>query len=426
MGLFSVWTHRIRGSDGGLAGDAANLVTALHTKDLTGRAVDETMQPVVNAVTIALEQTPTSLPMEPLMKRLLGILLVMGVMGCGSESKNDASTPENYASTPGNYASTPGKTPSAADVKRHMTAEQLALGDPLVNSIGMVLVPIPAGEFMMGDSSKHPVKITKPFHMGAFEVTQDQYEGVMGNNNSIAFKGPNNPIEMVRWKDAVEFCRRLSELPEEKAAGHVYRLPTEAEWEYACRAGTTTKYSFGDDESQLGQYAWSGNSGNTTHPVGQKKPNPWGLYDTHGNVWELCQDWLGPLPSEPVTDPTGPTTGSYRVFRGGGWDYVAGGCRSGYRPRYDVFPRGGDRGFRVARGPAPEVSLVGADDKPAADLERQFRTWTSTVGTEVEARLAGRLGDTVKLGLRDGTELKVPYDQLSEVDQKYIEAEMRK
>jgi formylglycine-generating enzyme required for sulfatase activity len=269
------------------------------------------------------------------MKRLLGILLVLGVLGCGS--KKDASTP--------------AKTPDAA-AKNASTPDQLALGDPLVNSVGMVLVPIPAGKFMMGDESKHSVTITKPFHLGAFEVTQEQYEKVMGKNPSY-FKGPNNPVELVSWKDAVEFCRKLSQLPKEKAAGHVYRLPTEAEWEYACRAGTTTKFSFGDDESQLGQYAWfDENSGEKTHPVGEKKPNAWGLHDMHGNVFEWCQDWHGDYPSEPVTDPTGPTTGSDRVFRGGCCSFLAGYCRSGFREWYYPADRAGYLGFRLARGPS--------------------------------------------------------------------------
>ena len=270
------------------------------------------------------------------MKRLLVVLLVLGVLGCGS--KKDAETPD-------------------AAAKNALTPDQLALGNPLVNRIGIVLVPIPAGEFTMGSDSttiyqEHPVKITKPFHLGAFEVTQEQYEKVTGKNPSY-FKGPNNPVELVSWKDAVEFCRKLSQLPKEKAAGHVYRLPTEAEWEYACRAGTTAAYSFGDDASQLGQYAWfDENSGTTTHPVGGKKPNPWGLYDMHGNVWEWCHDWHGEYPSEPVTDPTGPTTGSYRVLRGGSRFFNAWYCRSGYRD-WSLPPyRNNSLGFRVARGPS--------------------------------------------------------------------------
>ena len=170
----------------------------------------------------------------------------------------------------------------------------------------------------------------------------------------------NNPVETVHWEEAVEFCRRLSAIPEEKAAGHVYRLPTEAEWEYVCRAGTTTAYSFGDDESQLGQYAWFRENAQSkthpdgTHPVGEKKPNAWGLYDMHGNVFEWCQDRSGDeYPRGPLTDPTGPTTGSSRVYRGGSWYGDAWFCQSGYRERYDPSYRYSSRlGFRVARGPS--------------------------------------------------------------------------
>jgi formylglycine-generating enzyme required for sulfatase activity len=158
---------------------------------------------------------------------------------------------------------------------------------------------IPAGTFTMGDASgdddetPHEVTLTKPFKMGVHEVTQAQYEQLMGTNPS-EFKGAENPVERVSWEDAVEFCRRLSELPAEKEAGHVYRLPTEAEWEYACRAGTTTNFGFGDDDSEAGYYAWVfGNSDRKTHPVGNKLPNAWGLYDMHGNVREWCKDRAG-------------------------------------------------------------------------------------------------------------------------------------
>jgi len=139
-------------------------------------------------------------------------------------------------------------------------------------------------------------------------------------------------------------------MPAEKTAGHVYRLPTESEWEYACRSGTTTAYGFGDDASGLGDYGWfDGNSDSSTHPVGEKKPNAWGLYDMHGNVWEWCQDWYGDYPSGSATDPTGATSGSLRVFRGGSWILNARYCRSAYRDWLGPGARGSSLGFRVLR-----------------------------------------------------------------------------
>ena len=228
-----------------------------------------------------------------------------------------------------------------------------------LNTIGMQFKLLPGGTFTMGEGGTgdeitgaieaHKVTLTKPFELGVYEVTQQQYEKVMGKNPS-KFKAPQNPVEMVTWDDAVEFCRRLSELPAEKSAGHVYRLPTEAEWEYACRAGTTTKYSFGDSESQLGDYGWyDKNSGGTTHPVGGKKPNGWGLYDMHGNVWEFCSDWYGSYPSGSTTDPTGAASGSLRVIRGGGWSDYSDYCHSANRDRYSPGLRNFILGFRVLR-----------------------------------------------------------------------------
>jgi len=193
----------------------------------------------------------------------------------------------------------------------------------------------------------HKVTLTQPFQIGMHEVTQAQYQKVMGNNPG-EFKGPQNPVELVSWNDAVEFCRRLSAMPAEKKAGYVYRLPTEAESEYSCRAGTKTTYSFGDSGSELGDYGWyDKNSGMTTHPVGGKKPNAWGLFDMHGNVWEWCQDWYGDYPSGSVTDPTGDASSSYRVSRGGAWGTLSGNVRSASRNRNTPSDRYPYVGFRV-------------------------------------------------------------------------------
>ena len=222
-------------------------------------------------------------------------------------------------------------------------ADRVAAVPPFKNTIGMSFKLIPAGEFMMGspeseegrnpdDEAQRAVKISSAFSIGVHEVTQSEYESVMGVNPS-SFKGANSPVESVSWNDAVAFCVALSALPAEREAGRVYRLPTEAEWEYACRAGTTTAYSFGDDEKDLGEYAWfSDNSGNTTHGVGEKLPNGWGLYDMHGNVWEWCSD----------------ADGSNRVYRGGSWDYEAADCRAAYRNGYDPTYRISFMGFRLA------------------------------------------------------------------------------
>ncbi len=223
---------------------------------------------------------------------------------------------------------------------------------------------IPAGTFTMGDASgwdnetPHEVTLTKPFKMGVHEVTQAQYEQVMGVNPS-KFKGADNPVETVSWYDAIAFCRRLSALPTEKAAGNVYRLPTEAEWEYACRAGTTTKFSFGDDDSEFEHYGWYyENSGNKPHQVGSKQPNAWGLYDMHGSVFEWCQDWYGDYPSGSVTDPSGATSGSDRVLRGGCFYLTAEFCRSA--DRYGITPSGRYvwYGFRVSLSPSGDYPPV--------------------------------------------------------------------
>ena len=272
--------------------------------------------------------------------RVLLAMLLVGMAGCGGEDK--------AATSPGSEPNVPG-------------------GMEVTNSIGMKLRLIPAGEFMMGSpetesdrldtETQHRVSITKPFYLGVTEVTQEQYEKVMGTNPSnFYFLGPQNPVENVSWTDAVEFCRKLSAMPAEKTAGHLYRLPTEAEWEYACRAGTTTAYGFGDDlsplerRSRVGDYGWfEDNSDSTTHPVGEKKPNAWGLYDMHGNVYEWCQDRYGDYPSGSATDPTGATSGSYRVFRGGGWYDYAGYCRSASRDWGTPVNRGSLLGFRVLR-----------------------------------------------------------------------------
>jgi len=272
----------------------------------------------------------------------------------------------------------------------------------ITNIIGMKLVLIPKGTFMMGspkteegrvqDETQHQVTISKDYYLGVTEVTQGQYEKVMGTNpsnfqgNKIEGSSSNHPVDRVSWEDAVEFCKKLSELPEEKGAGRVYRLPTEAEWEYACRAGSKTAYSFGDNSRDLGNYAWFGNNSGSkeldsaailkdtpqrymdtlvsarcaTHPVGEKNANAWGLYDMHGNVWEWCSDWYGGYPKGAVSDPVGPIQGSRRVDRGGSWLLEAARCRLAIRFRRLPSVREYDLGFRVA------LSSSGIPESPEA------------------------------------------------------------
>ena len=291
--------------------------------------------------------------------------------------------------------------------RSHFGAEPTAPPEEITNSIGMKLALISVGKFLMGSpkdekerysvEEQHEVSITKPFYLGVYVVTQGEYEKVMGNNPSYCSPqgyGKDSvkdmdtgqfPVERVSWDDAVAFCKKLSELPEEKKAGRVYRLPTEAEWEYACRAGTKTAFHYGDSLSSK-QANFDGNDpyGGAdkgpylarTAKVGSYAPNAFGLYDMHGNVWEWCQDWYDEnyYKNSPREDPPGPAQTSYRVFRGGireviaaikewwkpaqtsyrvvrggGWDNDGRDCRSAGRYRDEPGNRnGGGLGFRVA------------------------------------------------------------------------------
>jgi len=251
--------------------------------------------------------------------------------------------------------------------------------DEITNSIGMKLRLIPAGEFLMGSSRsadeiarqldskaeyyedeypQHQVRISQPFYLGTTEVTQGQWQAVMGTRpwagKSYFKEGRDYPAVYISWEDAVDFCRKLS-----AKEGVTYRLPTEAEWEYACRAGSRTMYSFGDNLSQLGAYAWCDENAwdvdeKYAHIVGTKRANAWGLYDMHGNVPEWCQDWYDEnyYGGSPTNDPEGPREGSYRVYRGGSFSNDASDTRSASRcglppdSRYfDFF------GIRLARTP---------------------------------------------------------------------------
>jgi len=237
----------------------------------------------------------------------------------------------------------------------------------ITNSLGMTFVFIKPGTFMMGSPSgetgrfdnetQHQVTLTRGFYMQTTEVTQGQWQAAMGSNPSY-FKncGSDCPVEQVSWNDAQEFIRRLNQ----KESGNSYRLPTEAEWEYAARAGTTTPFNTGnclstDQANYNGEYPLSGCSKGeyrkTTVRAGAFSPNAWGLYDMHGNVWEWCQDWKGDYPSGSVTDPSGSLSGSYRVNRGGSWYSDARNCRSAYRYFSAPGYRNYGLGFRLSRTP---------------------------------------------------------------------------
>ncbi len=248
----------------------------------------------------------------------------------------------------------------------YITVEATTVIPPSVsettNTIGMEFVLIPAGEFDMGSPSDeegrwsgegpvHHVTIEDPFYMGKSEVTQAQWRAVMGDNPSFFSDDDDLPVETVSWDDVQSFITKLND----KEGTDKYRLPSEAEWEYACRAGTTTRYSFGDSESELGDYAWySSNSGSQTHPVGQKKANPWGLYDMHGNVYEWVQDcWHSDYNGAPTDGSAWVVAcelgyyGASRLFRGGSWRRYAGSCRSACRRHVDPRDRDFILGFRL-------------------------------------------------------------------------------
>lgn len=260
-------------------------------------------------------------------------------------------------------------------------------GKTIKNSIGMTFVYINPGTFMMGSSKdelgryddevQHSVTLTRGYYIQTTEVTQGQWKKVMGTSPSY-FKncGDDCPVENVSWGEALAFIDKLNT----KEGHSKYRLPTEAEWEYACRAGSKTAIYSGkmtikgsNNSPELDSMGWyGGNSGVTyaggldssgwremqypnkmsgIHPVARKKSNPWGLYDMIGNVWEWCADWKGNYPNGSVTDPKGPSKGSYRVLRGGSWDGGARGCRSACRSSYRPDGRGRYLGFRLSRTP---------------------------------------------------------------------------
>jgi formylglycine-generating enzyme required for sulfatase activity len=249
--------------------------------------------------------------------------------------------------------STALSVPEVLDNIELLVAVRLAPLTLWSNSIGMEFVLIPAGTFPMGaergaadERPVHQVTISQPFYLGRYPVTQTQWTAIMQTNPS-GCQGEPHPVENVSWEDIQQFIHRLNA----KEGGRPYRLPTEAEWEYAARAGSTTAYGFGHEARQLHEYAWyKANSGGKTHPVGQLKPNAWGLYDMQGNVWEWVQDWYGLYAAGAILDPQGPQSGSARVRRGGSWSTGVESCRIAKRDGIAPGRLLTSLGFRLLRG----------------------------------------------------------------------------
>ena len=288
--------------------------------------------------------------------------------------------------------------------------------------LGMGFAYIPPGTFMMGspedepgrddDEKRHQVTLTWGYYLQTTLVTQGQWEAVMGNNPSY-FKeaGPNAPVEQVSWDDVQVFIRNLNQLE----GSDRFRLPTEAEWEYACRAGTETPFWTGrclgtDQANYDGNYPLAGcpkgEYRKTTTPVKTFPPNPWGLYDMHGNVWEWCNDWFGQYPDGPVTDPTGPSTDSDRVLRGGSWYGGARNCRSTDRGRYSPGYRSAISGFRLVMIPRPQESQEQTVESPYDPKSRYYDAGGIETLAIIRAKLTSEqyrgflLGNLIKYAAR--------------------------
>lgn len=298
--------------------------------------------------------------------QFLALTSVLVVTGCGPQSSPPESTAAK-APAPSATVAPSNSAPAPAAVAVASPAPAVATASDAVRVAG--------GKFLMGDKDEvdappHEVTV-RSFLMDRNLVTQEQYEKAMGDNPS-RWKGDKNPVEQVRWSDAVRYCNKRSELAGLQPCYDLttwkcnfdatgYRLPTEAEWEYACRAGSTTAYFFGDSPAKLGNYAWfDRNAGGRPHPVGQKQPNAWGLFDMAGNVWQWCNDFYAVeyYGKSPKDDPRGPDTGDKKVVRGGAWRFGAETCRSGYRynesPGYADVCFGYDiYGFRCVRQAPP-------------------------------------------------------------------------
>lgn len=307
-------------------------------------------------------------------RSIIALIIAVAITGCDGPSRNTNTTAGNPGTASGKLAEAPAPEPVAFetiplasdDSYESPPADDGAQPGEVreFSKLKIKFCWCPAGEFEMGspetapyhqlNETQHKVTLSRGFWMQQTELTQEQYKQLMGTSPAY-YKGEQNPVDSVTWIEATEYGRRLSELPPEKKAGNLFRLPTEAEWEYACRAGTTTVFPESDDDAGLEDFAWfHKNSARTTHPVGEKKPNAWGVFDMHGNVSEWCQDFYGDYARDAVIDPTGPSSGDKRTLRGGGWFQVSMWARSSHRDAFIPSARYIGLGFRLVATTRPK------------------------------------------------------------------------
>ncbi len=284
----------------------------------------------------------------------VAVLLAMGaglLMGCGQ--RPEPAPPPTATPRPAGPTVLP-PAPTATPAPPHAQFKTVDLG----GNVKLDLAWIPAGSFVMGspaaeggrdeDETQHEVTLTKGFWIGQYEVTQAQWQQVMGSNPSSAKKGGDFPVESVSWVMAADFIAKLNALQAARKDAARFRLPTEAEWEYACRAGTTTALYTGEGSSALNMAGWYiENSSNALQRTALKKPNAWALYDMPGNAWEWCADFYEAYPAGPVTDPAGPAAGQFHVSRGGSWRQDSVECRAASRSKFKPEFRWNDAGLRL-------------------------------------------------------------------------------
>jgi formylglycine-generating enzyme required for sulfatase activity len=350
--------------EGKLIGDFTPLATPKYTAKAEPKPKTKRWSDIKNHKNedIKKEKTPKSVSVSPKQKPKSS--------GKMTPSPPPASSPVTIKTKPKqsieSVASQKDESPQETDAADKPAAVPSDSPNQLTNRFGMTFVLLPPGTYLMGspeseagryeNETQHQVVLSDGFYMQSTEVTQGQWRTLMGNNPSFfSGCGDDCPVEQVSWDDAQQFIWRLNQLD----GAEKYRLPTEAEWEYACRAGSGDAFASGqisslacENDSDLIEHAWfCGNAAKSTHPVSQKKPNAWGLYDMHGNVAELIHDWFGEYPPEQIVDPKGPASGIDHPVRGGGWDSEARHCRSACRGALSASQKINAVGFRLVMTP---------------------------------------------------------------------------